>query len=969
MKKVVHFYPLLLLISFLNSHLSAQAFMSVSLDSLQASATYQAIQWETPEEFDIFDSLMVQYEERMDDTTLIHYYEIALEKAEQLKNDSLTLRYIIYLYPYYEMVQRYDKNEENALKDIEIAKRAHDQEYIAIAYNELGLSRRNQKKYNAALDAFLEGVEQSISLQEKDILTSLYSNIASCYRKLGQVEESIKVIQKVIEIRKSSTAAPPIKNNYLLSSYNVLLSCYVFNSDTTIEKKLIETVDSLAQISEVYLSASEFTMEFSTQIFATYSYICRHYLNIEDLEQAKVYYEKVENLVFVNPNHKKILDFHYYLVTKDYQKVATLLEQYPHQIWEESEEEFLRYLARFYAETNDLEKYISTLQQIYESKIDLLEQNNTSFIAYNEVKLDNINKENELLQAKIKNSDLEQRNMIAIGLSTLLLFFTLFYVFRSNQIKKKNVLIQENLTKSQQLIEQSKELARLSADRNKLLLNIAHEFQSPLSTIIGLSDQLHQKATASNDPLNKQMAIISGNAQSISRHLSNMLEDARINSNKISLSKTSFNLIDLCKQIIVSFNFLIQQKEIQINLDPSFLIHPIISSDKEKISTIIKNLLSNAIKHTPEKKMISIFLADQGRSYTEILINDTGYGIPQKEKEYIFNRFHQAINEEQGREGFGLGLSICKEYTEQLGGDISFTSILNQGTSFSVKIPVERIAIPPLITTPANNDEVIKKKISIDLPPPIAIKKERPTILIVEDNKDFSYFLNSTLSEQFRLFFAQNAQEAKGILQSNKLDLVLSDWMMKGGDGEVLIQYMKQKDNLLSTPILLLTAKPLISHKVRMEALGVKKYLTKPIKSDELIKEIFAVLNHQNYPTETTNNISLPIDELKVRDRQFLLQFEELVHSKLSDPNLVLDDVANGLNLSNSQLNRRIKSITKKGTKAYINELRYWEARRIMEEGEAISVKDVCLSVGFKDVKNFSRNFKKRFDKYPREYI
>ena len=968
MKKVAHFYPLWILISFLNSHIPAQASMSVNLDSLQASASYQAIQWETPEEFDIFDSLMVQYEESMDDTTLIHYYEIALEKAEQLKNDSLTLRYIIYLYPYYEMVQRYDKNEENALKDVEIARRANNQEYIAIAYNELGLSRKNQNKYNAALDAFLEGVEQSISLQEKDILTSLYSNIATCYRKLGQVEEAIKVIQKVIKIQKSSTAPPPLKNNYLLGNYNVLLSCYVINNDTTIEKKLIETVDSLAHISEGYLSASEYKVEFSTQIFVAYSYICQHYLNIGDLGQAKIYYEKVESLGFEKPSHKKILDFQYYLVTKDYQKVATLLEQYSYQTWEESEEEFLRYLARFYAETNDLEKYIATLQQIYQSKIDLLEKNNTSLIAYNEVKLDNVNKENELLQAKIKNSDLKRRNAIAIGLSTLLLFFTLFYLFRSKQIKKKNVLIQENLAKSQQLTEQSKELATLSADRNKLLVNIAHEFQTPLSVIIGLSDQLHQTATDSNDPLHEQMAIISGNAQSISHHISNMLEDARIASHKRSLSKTSFNLIDLCKQIIASFNFLVQQRAIQINLDSSSLMHPIISSDKEKISAIIKNLISNAIKHTPEKKIISIFLVDKGRSYTEILINDTGYGIPQKEKEYIFNRFYQAINEEKGRSGFGLGLSICKEYTEQLGGDISFTSVLNQGTTFSVKLPVEKIAASSLINTPAS-DVIVEKKTPIDFTSPVPPKKERATILIVEDSQDFSYFLNRALSKQFRLFFAKNAQEAKGILQSNKVELVLSDWMMAGGDGEMLIQYMKQQDSFSGIPILLLTAKSLISHKVRMEALGVKKYLTKPIKSDELIKEIFAVLDHQNYPTEATNNISLPLDELKIRERQFLLQFEDLVYSMLSDPTLVLDDIANALNLSNSQLNRRIKSITKTGTKAYINELRYWEARRIMEEGKAVSVKDVCLSVGFKDVKNFSRNFKKRFDKYPREYM
>ena len=142
------------------------------------------------------------------------------------------------------------------------------------------------------------------------------------------------------------------------------------------------------------------------------------------------------------------------------------------------------------------------------------------------------------------------------------------------------------------------------------------------------------------------------------------------------------------------------------------------------------------------------------------------------------------------------------------------------------------------------------------------------------------------------------------------------------------------------------------------------------IKAEDLLIEIHELLNDKSRvasPTIAKHPFNFPV--LKERDRKFLLEFENLIFSKISDFNLTIDDVASVLNISVRQLNRKIKTITNKGTKSYIQELRFWEARRLLEEKKVTSVKVLSYSVGFKDVKHFSRNFKQHFGKNPSEYL
>jgi signal transduction histidine kinase len=222
---------------------------------------------------------------------------------------------------------------------------------------------------------------------------------------------------------------------------------------------------------------------------------------------------------------------------------------------------------------------------------------------------------------------------------------------------------------------------------------MSHELRTPLNSIIGFSEVL-----SGNEQLNERQRRYAQNIQSSGKMLLAMINDildlAKIESGKMEVRSEDFSLRDICEALTGLARPIAERKNIHLEcrLDEAI---PLLRQDPGKLRQVLYNLLSNAIKFTPEGGRVSLSARAEGR-FAVIEVEDTGIGIAEEDREKIFEKFRQAggPGAEDGvltreHQGTGLGLSIVRELTKLLGGDVALRSQPGQGSTFTIRIPLQ----------------------------------------------------------------------------------------------------------------------------------------------------------------------------------------------------------------------------------------------------------------------------------------
>ena len=236
-------------------------------------------------------------------------------------------------------------------------------------------------------------------------------------------------------------------------------------------------------------------------------------------------------------------------------------------------------------------------------------------------------------------------------------------------------------SKAKEALVAERELGQL---KTRFISLASHEFRTPLSGILTSADLIKRYSDENNKDVFKHVTTI----KSMVKHLSNILEDflslERLDTGNIQYKFSTFDINELLKEIIEKTNSITKEGQ-HINF-PICETCPKIYQDKKIIQIIITNIVFNAIKYSPKNSKITISL--EAKEYITINITDTGIGIPKKDQKLIFKRFYRGTNT-TNIQGTGIGLNIVKSNIESLGGTISFVSILNKGTTFTLKIPFD----------------------------------------------------------------------------------------------------------------------------------------------------------------------------------------------------------------------------------------------------------------------------------------
>lgn len=398
----------------------------------------------------------------------------------------------------------------------------------------------------------------------------------------------------------------------------------------------------------------------------------------------------------------------------------------------------------------------------------------------------------------------------------------------------------------------AQEALKLSGLKTKFLANMSHEIRTPMNGIIGYLSLIENDIYESKEELKQYIGTARQSAEALLEIINSILDLSKIESGRIELERLNFNF----KKIVEQSISVVQAKasEKGLNIVTKYPVGDELNfiGDPTRIRQIFINLLSNAVKFTTEGNITIEIKAEQSTlNRVKILasIIDTGVGIPAHKINELFKPFSQVDGSESGKlGGTGLGLVICKEFVTMMGGDIRCESVEGHGSRFSFEIYVYRtFDLPGIQLDASQKSTYIQDKTVIEDNTIIKQnfdKRKHFKLLLAEDNPiNQKVILKILSSAGFNATPVINGSEALAKYTQNDFDLILMDIQMPEMDGlEVTANIRKMNKPKQDVPIIAITAHALIGDREKCLKAGMNEYISKPIKSFELLKMIDKLL-------------------------------------------------------------------------------------------------------------------------------
>lgn len=589
-----------------------------------------------------------------------------------------------------------------------------------------------------------------------------------------------------------------------------------------------------------------------------------------------------------------------------------------------------------------------------------------------------------------------QRAFIWAALATLaLLLFVAVQIYRSYRRRTSDnqkltavnrSLESEKIKTAQQLADEARERERLSemdAFKTRFFTNISHEFRTPLTVILGMTEQLEKEiAQPEGTTHNRFLTLIKRNGQNLLRLINEILDLAKLENNSLNINYEQGDVLPYLRYIAESMHSLAATKNVTLKVEssPGTSGAIMMDYDPERLLQIMHNLLSNAVKFTPSGGQVTLLIeqsekAGDSESWLQLSVADTGIGIAPEELPLVFDRFFQTQNRQQTKSGgTGIGLSLTKELVNAMGGNISVESTLGAGTTFRVALPItnkaEIVAEP--FDTPAES--------RIESFSPAAGLLQQATgsrLLIIEDNPDVADYLAACLGRHYHLDFAYDGRAGIEKALATIPDLIISDVMMPEKDGFEVVEALKNEERSSHIPIVLLTAKATIADRIAGLKRGADAYLAKPFVEEELLvvvsnlmdmrrklQERYRNAGFEMAPAAATNGATQTPKTLFDLEDAFLKKVIALIDTHLDDAEFGNAELSRKMLMSESQLHRKIKALTDQSLSVFIRNVRLGRSRVLLQTTD-LTISEVAYAVGFTDPAYFSRTFSAEFGAAP----
>ncbi len=555
----------------------------------------------------------------------------------------------------------------------------------------------------------------------------------------------------------------------------------------------------------------------------------------------------------------------------------------------------------------------------------------------------------------------------------------------------------------------------INQSKLQMFTNISHDIRTPMTLIISPLEKL-MKDDSDQEKRKQSYSTMHRNASRILNLVNQLMDVRKLENGKMQVNLSQQDIIPIIGNVCESFVEKAAEKEITFTYIHDGIDRLYANIDVQHFDKIFANLISNSMKFVPDHGVVTVCVNKIPGDKVQIAVNDNGIGIPESERENIFERFYQVRGSEDktqfdrvsARElatgGTGVGLHLAKAIVEMHNGKVWVDEPKdNQGCRIVVEMPIigvesvpEQVAttledkpVEPEVTqdqpqavapeTPANAEPAQKPANAEPAQKPAKAPQRRQQVstnyhvLIVDDDPEIANYICQELSDRYHCAICSNGKDALESVLKNPPHLVISDVLMPDMSGIELTKRIKANVNINHIPVVLVTALSDTQSNVEGLNVGAAAYLTKPFNVTLLKTTVDNIIKSRQrlknvYEGKQTVEKKIPKTELQTPDERLMNRVMKTIEQHIFDHDLSVEVLASEVGISRVHLNRKLKELTNQTTTDFIKNIRLKRAAELLKEKKH-SIAEVADMVGFQNANNFSTAFRKLFGVSPRDYM